>query len=219
MELSKVVDETILSMEDAKQLALDYLRDLIKEDDFSVERTHYLVNSSNIETDDGAFHEVVNSINGYCFYITRIYSDVTTTLDFASGTNEDEGVGTIPFAYESIRIGVLGGKIYTLSIESRMETKEIITDQVQLMDYNDILQVFKQHILIKNADFEESGEKWEFNIDNIELGLMRIKNKDNQNEFTMIPVWDFYAKDFDTRMSLITINALDGSVINRAYGY
>lgn len=71
----------------------------------------------------------------------------------------------------------------------------------------------------------------EGHISKISLGLMRVQSGD---EYFLIPVWDFYGditrikKDknetiemkFDQDSSiLMTINAIDGSVIDRRYGY
>ena len=60
-------------------------------------------------------------------------------------------------------------------------------------------------------------------IGKITLGLMRIQNKDDEDNYTLIPVWDVFEKNtlngqIDT-MSMMTINAMDGSVIDRTVGY
>ena len=66
-----------------------------------------------------------------------------------------------------------------------------------------------------------AGENVE--IGKITLGLMRIQNKDDEDNYTLIPVWDVFEKNtlngqIDT-MSMMTINAMDGSVIDRTVGY
>jgi hypothetical protein len=73
-----------------------------------------------------------------------------------------------------------------------------------------------------------------FNIDRIVLGLSRIAVKDQPDEFLIVPVWDFFGTctvaytpesgyagftTTDMNKSFLTVNAIDGSVINRSYGY
>lgn len=78
-----------------------------------------------------------------------------------------------------------------------------------------------------------------YNVDRITLGMMRISEKDNPEGYIMVPVWDFFgteqvefvspamdlygnAKTLDTfdcsAKSFLTINAVDGSVIDRSSG-
>jgi hypothetical protein len=70
---------------------------------------------------------------------------------------------------------------------------------------------------------------------------MRVAQKDNPHEFLLIPVWDFYGyvelaynnqsesqyvldennmhNYRNHRYSFLTINAIDGSIIDRSLGY
>ncbi|HZJ82333.1 MAG TPA: DUF6034 family protein [Clostridia bacterium] len=83
-------------------------------------------------------------------------------------------------------------------------------------------------------------------IDEIALGYTRVKLSDSENKYVMIPVWDFfgshegtehykdkdsnyedewniYSKQYEStgnyRHSYLTINAIDGSIIDRSLGY
>jgi hypothetical protein len=73
-----------------------------------------------------------------------------------------------------------------------------------------------------------------YTIDRITLGLTRIAVKDKPDEFMIVPAWDFFGTvkvDYtpesgytgfvtsDAYKSFLTINAIDGSIINRSYGY
>ena len=66
------------------------------------------------------------------------------------------------------------------------------------------------------------------------MNLMVIPEKDNPGSYITVPVWDFIADvtmdekaemqegGFDpgeTNVSIMTINAIDGTVINRVQGY
>lgn len=73
-----------------------------------------------------------------------------------------------------------------------------------------------------------------YNIERATLSLTRIAVKDHENEFMIVPAWDFFGsakveynpdtgyKDFiftSDSKSFLTINAIDGSIISREYGY
>ena len=64
----------------------------------------------------------------------------------------------------------------------------------------------------------------------IELGLARIRIKDSDEEYYYVPAWTFKgnnAMNFgsgkvemeDYMVNLMTVNAIDGTVINTALGY
>ena len=71
-------------------------------------------------------------------------------------------------------------------------------------------------------------------VHDVTLRLMRVRDKDNVTEGRLIPVWDFWALDkahaVDRSYSkyvyedgyervVLTINALDGTIIDRDLGY
>jgi beta-lactamase regulating signal transducer with metallopeptidase domain len=73
-----------------------------------------------------------------------------------------------------------------------------------------------------------------YTIDRVVLGLSRVAVKDNPNEFMIVPVYDFFGSvkvDYtkksgypefistDANVSFLTINAIDGSIIDRSLGY
>ena len=72
----------------------------------------------------------------------------------------------------------------------------------------------------------ERGENNSLHIDRIELGYMCMQMKDDPARYQLIPVWDFfgtysvsgevYSHYMEPR---VTINAVDGTVIDRNYGY
>lgn len=70
-----------------------------------------------------------------------------------------------------------------------------------------------------------------FHITRIELGLARINYKDDYNSALLVPAWDFFGyittngeiseeeKLLANKNSFLTINAVDGSIIDRHLGY
>ena len=63
-------------------------------------------------------------------------------------------------------------------------------------------------------------------VKHMKLSYTRIDKQNDYNSFYYIPVWDFYGEikpydpgiDFDI-YSFLTINAMDGTIIDRSKGY
>ena len=69
-------------------------------------------------------------------------------------------------------------------------------------------------------------------VDHIKFGLTRITEASKRDSGLLVPVWDFFGtstqiievdgqtKEYpDGPIPILTINAIDGSVINRSLGY
>ena len=102
------------------------------------------------------------------------------------------------------------------------------------MPFEEIQQIFREMIQKKYSDFAQAGIDMKFQVEEIRLGYMRVMEKGNPTEGTMVPVWDFlgtrtmnhtnsdepYTETFGGPFeSFLTINAMDGTVIDRDLGY
>ena len=69
-------------------------------------------------------------------------------------------------------------------------------------------------------------------ITDVRLSYMRVREKDNLDEGKLIPVWDFFGSrdiyqdggtepytEDQANMSFLTVNAMDGTIIERNRGY
>ena len=93
------------------------------------------------------------------------------------------------------------------------------------MSFAEITDVFQRMIMVKNSWLEDTDGST-YLINRVHLGLMRIKAKDTRGEGLLVPVWDFwgirdYSADRDVQDEgiCLTINAIDGTVIDRDLGY
>ncbi|WP_046442015.1 DUF6034 family protein, partial [Christensenella hongkongensis] len=66
----------------------------------------------------------------------------------------------------------------------------------------------------------------DLNVDRILFGYLRIKQQNDETKFDIVPVWDFFGNsDILNQLgngnynSILTINAIDGSVIDRNSGF
>jgi hypothetical protein len=104
----------------------------------------------------------------------------------------------------------------------------VLSSHVTLMPFEEIVKRAKDNIFFKN--YTSYGSKSEIKITTIKLGMMRIVRKDKPGEYLVVPVWDFignrsggFAGHEDWLpfgdQSFVTINAIDGSMIHRDWGY
>ena len=77
------------------------------------------------------------------------------------------------------------------------------------------------------SHLEREGKNVHASVYRISFGYARIDRMDAPYQYKLVPVWDFFGVvDDDSRKeyamdnySLLTINAIDGTVIDRSYGY
>lgn len=133
------------------------------------------------------------------------------------------------WAPESITFLIDDTGIVNFRWQSPCEIKNTITKNTVLLPFSDISSIFDQMIYVKHADSRsyEKQDKSTLNITKVKLGLMRVLEQ-NKDTGLIIPVWDFFGsqtsegssyKNDDPSYSFLTINAIDGSIINRGAGY
>lgn len=110
-------------------------------------------------------------------------------------------------------------------------------EYVFLLPFSDISSIFEDMILKKYADsFNNEGDTVDIQVDKVVLSYMRVREKGSL-EGTLIPVWDFFGTktyknaagevdlvvdrvyDGVTPESMMTINAMDGTIVYRGLGY
>ena len=94
------------------------------------------------------------------------------------------------------------------------------------MDFADVTDIFQKMFAVKY-----DGEDMDVTIDAVRLSYMRVSEQDKNYTGLLVPVWDFYGSQTwtlgngepytfcDPDASLLTINAIDGSIIDRSLGY
>ncbi len=136
--------------------------------------------------------------------------------------------------YERIVIGVDDSGIMQFSWVGNSKIIKTNDTSVKLISFEQIKDIFKENMGIKYAYSDESVLVSKYFVTKIILGMTRIKNKDG---YLLVPVWDFFGKIVTSTsdetmetildgsgvdqscLSFLTINALDGSIIDRSIGY
>ena len=137
--------------------------------------------------------------------------------------------------YERITVDVTGSGIVYFEWESPYTEPTVETRDTQLLDFEDVADIFGKMIIVKHSDLKEQNARnnmrttYDFHVDHVELGLMRIRSKGNINQGLLVPVWDFWGtwtvypggntSGWEEYTIFLTVNAIDGTIIDREYGY
>ena len=103
---------------------------------------------------------------------------------------------------------------------------EIINENVEILGFDEIMDIFEQQIFYKGVWTAPNVSYSKLTIGKIKMSMFRLKLKD-KDEYLYVPVWDFIGKwetnNYGTGegegYSFLTINAIDGSIIDRNLGY
>lgn len=92
----------------------------------------------------------------------------------------------------------------------------------QLMPFADIMDIAEKMLPLRYQSEEVQGEQ-RFQVSRISLGYMALLQRDKLT-FALTPVWNFYgdyepAREHYSYRPLLTLNAVDGTVVDLAYGY
>lgn len=105
-----------------------------------------------------------------------------------------------------------------------------VSERTSLLPFSKIEEIFNRMILVYNNrlnDGTRDDSYWTYHITSIRLGLVNIA-EENAETGLLVPAWDFLgsfhseSKDWiedgfgNEQHSFLTINAIDGSIINRA---
>lgn len=163
-------------------------------------------------------------------YYTISYAPVyegTKSLIGLTIDNQADDLYASNLPYENLIFQVVNGKVYSIEWNSPMDTIAVENDNVKIMGFEEAYEALKNQMINGFSCASYYGEGVEMTndvnvrISTIRLGMMRIKEKDNNDEYLMVPAWSMYGY-VDSSMTeepLVVLNALDGSVINVDLGY
>ena len=145
--------------------------------------------------------------------------------------NPNDGVKHLDVSYitewpvEEIEILINDSGIVGFEYVAPLTLTEVVVDDTHMKTYEDIIKTFEDMIAIKHA-VESEDEKREITVDRVTLSYARICEEDSLTNGLLVPVWDFQGKsklikhgNSYTTNDVMTINAIDGTVIDRSLGY
>lgn len=142
-----------------------------------------------------------------------------------------------PWAYEDMTFAIDDSGIVGFSWRSPYKITGTVTENSNLASFKDIMHVFDTMSLVVNAwdGYAEGSPDLtgvDITVDHIKFGLTRITEQDKRDSGLLVPAWDFMgtatqiitrdgqSKSYgDGPIPILTVNAIDGSIINRSLGY
>ncbi len=190
------------------------------------------------ETDPHKAYSVklVRMVDGIPCYPYSAFHGSDTALQQA-GVSLDYDEPAIP---ESCNALVRDGKVVALIWYNVFDLVRTENENIALLPFERIKEVFKQQIFrsiyLDPAEGVEPESVEQMVVTRICLSYMKVKKKDAPNERYLLPVWDFMGytynpqyshteadligtKEWFSGQSLLTISAVDGSIIDRNAGY
>lgn len=128
---------------------------------------------------------------------------------------------------EVVAIAVNDSGIAGFSYLSPLSVDENVVEKSKIKAFDEIRDTFEQMVVIENASKAEEGEAAgtvSIKVTDVRLVYTRISEKDSFDTGLVVPVWDFEGTIVDEwgmerTGNILSINAIDGSVINRDLGY
>ena len=169
----------------------------------------------------------------YRFHYTRLVDGALVTPVFQNGAYEMllnwEGRNfSLPLPYEKLYVDVDEDGIFGLRYEYPINEPILETENAALLPFSEIWQIAEQiapMTIMYNEQYKAVVDN-ALSIERVELGYMCVPKMDEPAHYQLIPVWDFFGRRIlnDTsydqyNSALLTINAIDGTVIDRQYGY
>ena len=116
------------------------------------------------------------------------------------------------------------------------EITEITSQNLRVLTLDDAIAAFEQRLGLVYADTLNRVEKKDasIRITEIRLGLTRVLEQNADEQAYLVPSWTFFGvkqfydnkyisgwegEGYDGTTAILTINAIDGSVIDRNKGY
>lgn len=174
--------------------------------------------------------------SGYAIYYTRTINGVPITQTMADGGALEDMDSTMEtWSYESLYFFVDKDGIESMSYSNPYTIGETKRENLNLLPFAEIMKTYEKMMVVTNADNMEYEKSRVYDIDRIVLGYARIyEPSTDPHTGLLVPVWDFFGSrkvegDYDGNSysditdypswSFLTINAVDGSIIDRDLGY
>ena len=110
-----------------------------------------------------------------------------------------------------------------------LEVQDTVVENASMKSFDEIKTTFEKMIAITkapdNSGYKENVNTRSIKVDRVVLGYARVSEANSYDTGLLVPVWDFYGTVTDNAWgitnyeSVMTINAIDGSLIDRTLGY
>ena len=182
------------------------------------------------DADDAAVAAGKIGKEAYLVRLTPIFEGASMPYCGMDAMDISEGGGYTPsWDYEHVIAAVDGdGIILGMAWEGPLTETEVVAETTSLLPFNQIMDIFARQV---NRVFSyEEDIDGSLTVDDVQLGLFRIREQGNMESGLLVPVWFItgvyrYASHpeevdlYDNLIPLAVINAIDGSIIDVMKGY
>ena len=236
-----VLDDSVASLltttpEQAKKIVEDFL-----------ERTDTRMAVYSMALIDDSYPYEGKEAQHYAYRVTCIRTvsglPVTTPLGYGADSmmfiegyqpKNIERSYTVQWSYESMLLEFDDNGFFQITWQSPLEIGDTEVEGCTLLPFNDIADVFKKMLPISYEPNIADGYSMVCDVLEVRLEMMRVRKQNSDQvmlEGLIIPVWTFYGelllydssgevKDGSgSKTNILSINAVDGSVINTGAGY
>lgn len=178
---------------------------------------------------DGSFNE---KFPAYLFMFTRQINNIPETYTSADRTIDSYNT---TWTYEKAYILIDEKGVLRVEYYNPNDVLETVMSETELLPFSQIQSIFEKMVVIVNNEVDDNpmwsaSGKMEYHITSVRLGLISIREQ-NKDTGLLVPAWDFmgytqgrmlssqqWAKAHANGLkSYLTINAIDGSIIERDY--
>ena len=169
--------------------------------------------------DDGSFHIILRPVyEGIPVYEWNTYYGSDTAAQKAGLSYSP------PVVKERLYADVKYGRLASLTWIDPLEVLGVENENVPLLPFEKIMNIFEKQVFMNI--YLDSGERT-IRVTDIYFSYRCVKKRDS-DEYYLLPVWDFVGYDtifeslqkrHDIHESILSINAIDGSILNDLLGY
>lgn len=205
------------SMEDAEKIADELI------DTLGLGRDNWdLALSADISISDDAVQQRL--------IYTPVYKEIPVIYGPTINT-KSEDLYAANYEYTNLEINLYNGEIDSVWLFSPVDIVNIENEDVATISFKEASNRFKTQAQtaytrgqwVDPEDPMHTDSQVSVKTERIRQGLFRIKEKNNNDEFLIVPVWAFestvYLDDEAWTGDICLINAVDGSVIDASLGY
>ena len=198
---------------------------------------------ANIENENFSMKEYRENKDDKFYLLTFKPRYYDIPLIHASSRYSQEVIYSLPFSFEEVKVKVTNDAIVEFKWSNPADITHLLNENAKLMLFDEIAKIAVNHMKLKYnmitiaplpedfPSYEEELAKYlsaEIKITEIRLGLGGVPAYNSPGEYMLIPVWSFYGTSAieregedkrqpyeDLYMPLLSINAVDGSIIEQ----
>jgi hypothetical protein len=171
----------------------------------------------------------VSEKQAYVARLLRLVNGVMVeSVDDYSETGMDGVAYGREWWYETLTVAVDDEGVASLSWVGPLDVIEVLSENASIRPWADIQNIFEKMMAIQYAYLREEDMAGDIAVTRVALCLQRIMEKDSFDTGLLIPVWNFYGTTTMKNSGyvedrgccpLLSVNAIDGSVIDISKGY